>query len=204
MKNRYSQEMIGWLRQNYYQYSVIELTAGFNSHFNTAWSVESVRGCLKNHKITSGRTGRFTVGHQGWNKGVRGVLKKNKTSYKCGDVPHNTKPIGHERVDIKDGYILIKTAERNPYTGTEGYYRAKHVVLWEKKHGPVPAGHAVLFMDGDQRNFTAENLVCVNRRELVRLNQMRYRQQPDEVKSLVFALAKLRSAIGDKCRVVAV
>lgn len=72
---------------------------------------------VKRHKIKSGRTGQFKGGHKAWNAGSKGMMKANKESFKKGNLPGNIKPLGSERIDSKDGFILIKIAEKNPYTG---------------------------------------------------------------------------------------
>ena len=106
-------------------------------------------------------------------------------------MPANRKPLGHERVCSKDGYVLIKVAERNPHTGFPTRYKHKHVHIWEQAHGPVPAGQVVIFMDGDKLNFEPQNLMLVTRAQLLRLNKHGYKDAPKDIKPSVLALSKL-------------
>jgi hypothetical protein len=45
-----------------------------------------------------------------------------------------------------------------------GTWRPKHHLVWESHHGqPIPKGHAVIFGDGNNRNFDPDNLILVSR-----------------------------------------
>ena len=72
------------------------------------------------------------------------------------------KPVGTEYVG-KDGYTMIKVAERATVPMSKDNWRLKHVWVYEQAHGKVPAGHVVYFADGDRRNFDPDNLVAVPR-----------------------------------------
>jgi hypothetical protein len=167
-----------------------------NRRYSTSFTEQQIRSFTANHKINSGRTGYFPKGHIPWNAGTKGLMKLNSGNFKKGHIPANRRPVGSERIDSKDGYVLIKVRERNPYTGFPTRFRLKHVVLWEKKNGPVPPGKIVIFRDGDKYNFRPGNLICISRAEHVRLNQMHYKQNPEELKPSIFALAKLKTRIG--------
>lgn len=108
----------------------------------------------------------FKKGHVPWSKGTKGVLKPNKTSFKKGNIPHNTREMYSERLS-KDGYIEIKVGI-NKWIG-------KHRYIWEQHYKKkVPKGYAVLFLDGDNRNFEIDNLKIISRGALLILNR-RYR-----------------------------
>ena len=115
----------------------------------------------------------------------------NIGSFKKGHVPANRKPLGTERIDVKDGFIQIKIAEKDPYTGLPTRYKNKHVWLWEQQHGPVPPGMVVAFTDGNKQNCKLSNLMLITRAELLRLNQRGYKDMPDDLKPSVLALTKL-------------
>ena len=106
--------------------------------------------------------GRFIKGHTPWNKGLKGTTGFSPTRFKTGDRPANWMPVGTER--IVEGYIEVKIGE--PRT-----WRSKHRIIWERKHGPVPGGHVVIFADGNPRNFRLDNLLLVTRGELATLNR---------------------------------
>ena len=108
----------------------------------------------------------FKKGHVPWSKGTKGVLKPNKTSFKKGNIPHNTREMYSERLS-KDGYIEIKVGI-NKWVG-------KHRYIWEQHYKKkVPKGYAVLFLDGDNRNFEIDNLKIISRGALLILDR-RYR-----------------------------
>ena len=114
------------------------------------------------------------------------------TSFKKGNAPPNRKPLFSERVCPKDGFILIKVPERNPYTGFPTRYKHKHVYVYEQEHGPVPEGMVVALIDGDKTNCEPENLMLISRATLLNLNQLGYKDMPDKLKPSVLALAKLQ------------
>ena len=143
---------------------------------------------------TSGRTGQFEKGHRPWNTGTKGqgLTTANKGSFKKGHVSPNRKPLGSERICSKDGYILIKVAEKDPHTGFPTRYKHKHIYAWEQAHGPVPQGMVVAFKDSDKTHCELENLMVISRAELLCLNQKGYKGMPAELKPNVRVLVKLQ------------
>lgn len=113
-----------------------------------------------------GNSGSFKKGNIPWNKGITGYMGANRTSFKEGHLPHNTREMYSERLS-KDGYIEIKVG-RNKWLG-------KHRYIWEQYYKKdVPKGYAVIFLDGDNRNFEIDNLKIISRGALLILNS-RYR-----------------------------
>lgn len=113
-----------------------------------------------------GNSGSFKKGNIPWNKGITGYMGANRTSFKKGHLPHNTRKMHSERLS-KDGYIEIKVG-RNKWIGKHRYILEQH---YKKK---VPKGYAVIFLDGDNRNFDIDNLKLISRGALLILNS-RYR-----------------------------
>lgn len=140
-----------------------ELTDKFNAHCNLALGVNQIKAYKKNHELSSGLNGQFTKGHVPFNKGKKGIGGWEPTQFKKGHIPVNYRPVGSERVNV-DGYIEIKVADPNRWKG-------KHILTWEKENGPVPRGYAVIFGDGNKRNFDINNLILVSRRQLAALNR---------------------------------
>lgn len=173
-----------------------EVTDILNNKYSSGFTIRQIKCFTRNHKINSGRTGYFPKGNVPWNAGTKGLMKPNSGNFKKGHIPANKRPIGSERIDSKDGYVLVKVRERNPYTGTPTRFKLKHVVLWERQNGPVPKGKIIIFRDGNIYNFRPENLVCISKSEHVRLNQMHYKDHPLELKPSIFALAKLKDKVG--------
>jgi hypothetical protein len=182
-----------FIARTYKNISVVELTAAVNEKFKLALEVSQLRSYVRNHGVTSGRTGCFVQGSLPWNTGTKdqGVCKANRGTFTKGNIPGNIKPLGDERICPKDGFILVKIKEANPYTGADTRYKHKHVVVWEREHGPVPEGYVVRLIDGDKTNCEPENLLLVTRAEHLRLNQLGVAAYPPELRPTVVAIAKL-------------
>jgi hypothetical protein len=193
---RYTPEQLEFLRTGYATMAIRQLTPAFNEKFGTSKTEGQIKATLCNHRITSGRTGCFEKGRTSWNRGVKGYMGANRTSFKKGRVPPNRKPLETERICKRDGFILIKVAEANPHTGFPTRYKHKHVHVWEQAHGPVPKGQIVSFLDGDKLNCALDNLMLLTRTELLCLNMHNYRETPAELKPSVLALAKLEAKAG--------
>lgn len=199
--NRYrlfTDEQVEYLKNNYPGRDVADLRVMFNAEFDTDMTWQQIKTAVHNRGITCGRTGCFEKGNRPWNTGTKGLTFANKTSFIKGDVPANRKPIGSERTCSKDGYILIKVAEKNPHTGFSTRWKHKQVYIWEKENGPVPDGKILMFRDGDKLNIEPENLMLISRVELLRLNKHGYKDTPTELKPSVLALTKLEVKIFDK------
>lgn len=192
---KYTKEHLKWLRSKYPVMDRREICTAFNKYFNTDRPQTSILACLKNHGIKSGRSGQFVKGQRPWNNGVKGYMGANKTSFKKGNLPHNHRPLWSERI-CKDGYVEISIPERNPHTGFETRFKKKHVWVWEQENGKKPDGCAVIFKDGDNRNFELSNLELVTRAELLSLNLHGYKDHPNELKPTVMALAKMETKAG--------
>lgn len=119
-----------------------------------------------------GHSYRYPKGHVPANKGLRrpgySAGRMATTQFRKGhkNEGHPTrawKPIGTERVNA-DGYLERKITDKG-----RGAQRWKpvHVILWEEKNGPRPAGHAVAFRDGNRENIVYENLELVSQREMM-------------------------------------
>jgi HNH endonuclease len=129
----------------------------------------SADACRLRRGDNVGAAYRFRPGHVPANKGLRrpgwapGRMKE--TQFKRGQPNHNIMPLGSERTI--DGYLYRKVAEVMyvPYTVN---WKPVHILLWESRHGPVPAGHVVAFRDGDKANIRLSNLVLMTRADNLR------------------------------------
>ena len=189
-----TEEQEEFILDTYKNISIFELTALFNAHFKTCKTIQQIKSFVHNQGINSGRTGHFQKGHKPWNNGTKGqgLTGANSGSFKKGQIPPNRKPIGSERICPKDGFILIKIAEKNPYTGFSTRYKHKHVHIWEQSNGPVPKSMVVAFKDSDKTNCELENLMLISRAQLLNLNRHGYKEMPAELKPSVLALSKLQ------------
>lgn len=149
-----------------------EIIEAYNSRFEDNLTFSRLKGYIGNHKLNTGKTGRFEKGHTPANKGThpRTVGRMGETQYKKGNLPHNTKPIGYERLS-RDGYIEVKIAMRPSDTDDGHNFVGKHRLVWEKAHGPIPKGHKIIFLDGDKQNCSIENLTLVSNAELLQMTR---------------------------------
>lgn len=125
-----------------------------------------------------GLSGRFRSGLTPWNKGTHWKAggKSPLTRFKKGNRPHTWRSIGTERVN-HDGVRQRKVSDTG-YPPRD--WKAVHALLWEAENGPIPAGHVVVFRDGNQERIALENLELVTRQELMRRNSYHTRY-PKEV-----------------------
>lgn len=135
---------------------------------------------------------RFKKGKPTWNKGMTGLSYEasKATQFKKGNIPHNHKPIGSERI-TKDGYIEIKISEPNKW-------EQLHRVLWKQSHGEIPYGYCVVFKDGNKKNCVIENLELISRAEnAIRNRHKSWKQYTEELKTTIRALATLKRRINN-------
>jgi len=196
----FTEEQTRFIRDSYKDRSMLEMAVLLNDRFGTNRTREQIKNFVAKHGFTSGRTGCFPKRNKPWNTGTKGRTSANKTSFKKGDIPANTRPIGHERICPKDGFILVKILERNPYTGSPTRYKHKHVHVWEQAHGPVPKGMVVAFVDSVKTHCEEENLMLISRHELLLLNQHGYKEMLPDVKPSVLALSKLELKISKRAK----
>ena len=165
-----------------------EIQSMMSCKFGFDYTHHQIKGAITRNKLNTGRTGRFEKGHATWNKGTKGLTKANVTSFKKGQKSHNYKPVGSERI-TKDGYCEIKVSD----TGRR--WRPKHVLIYEKHHGKVPKGSAVIFLDGDKRNFDIDNLYLVTRSQLAMLNKNSLIQKDAELTKTAINVVDLMKKI---------
>lgn len=106
-----------------------------------------------------------------------------------GDGPYNILPVGTESI-VKGGYTDIKVAE--PST-----WRRKHQVIWEEHYGEIPKGSMIIFGDGDVTNFDIDNLLCVTRAQMIRLNYGGLVQNDAELTKAGINLVNLQMKINE-------
>ena len=172
-----------------------ELADMMNARFGLNLTTRQIHNYRNNnHLPSSGLTGRFQKGYIPWNKGLHYQAggRCAETQFKKGNVPHNHKSVGTERV-TKEGYVEVKVAEPNKWRG-------KHVVVWESLHGPRPRGYKIIFADGNRRNFDPENLLLVSSAELVRMNQNGWVFDDAELTKTGAAIAKLKCLAAERKR----
>ena len=158
--------------------------------FNHQFTISQIKSAISRYKLNTGFTGRFEKGHVPVNKGTKGMMKANKTSFKKGQIPKNVRPVGSERVNV-EGYTEIKVSEPNKW-------RLKHRVLYEEYHNvKLNSNESIIFMDGDRSNMSKENLTLVTRQELLKLNKLNLMSSNPELTKTGLNVAKLIIKIND-------
>ena len=152
---KYTSEMLEWVQANQADITRAELTELFNAKFDMDLGRGTLAALCKRRGWKSNLDARYPNGIVTWNKGKKGYMGANATSFKRGRTPKNHRPVGSERI-TKDGYIQVKIAE--PRT-----WRLKHIVEWEKVNGSLPKGHCIRLIDGDKTNCNIDNLICISR-----------------------------------------
>ena len=139
-----------------------EITEKMNDKFEYNFSEEQVKGMMYRNKLTTGTGGYFKKGSTPWNKGLKGYMGANKTSFKKGTIPPNQVPIGTESI-TKGGYIKVKVGEPNKW-------KLKQRYIYEQHYGEIPKDCNVIFADRNIRNFDINNLILVSKAEMLILN----------------------------------
>lgn len=163
----------------------------FNKKFGFSITVMALRTLCKKHHIQNGFLGYFSKGNIPFNKGRKGYCApgSEKGWFKPGAIPPNTMPIGSERIS-KDGYVEVKFSNRSGPPNNR--WKSKHALIWEKKNGPVPKGHVVIFADGNKENIKLSNLILVSRKELSVLNHMNLLSKNKETNKTAVNIARIK------------
>ena len=171
---KWTQEKIEWFVSYVPGHTYHEIKQEYKKVFNAEITDNQIKNACPRFKVHTGtRGGLFEKGiiphnkHKTWDQ--LGYSKDTqermrKTCFKAGNVPHNAKPIGYERVD-KDGYTYIKT---------EKGFMLKSKYVYEKHYGGLPHGHNVMFVDRDKTNFDPDNLIAVPRKIMPKLVKYDY------------------------------
>ena len=180
--HRYTEEEHKFLREFIPGHTYKEIVAEYNKTFSEPITETRVKGYMANHKINNGLTGRFKKGNIPHNKGKKGVCAKGceKTWFEEGHLPHNTKPVGYERI-TKDGYIEVKIKMRPSHPNCNDNFKAKHHIVWEEAHGPILKGYKLTFLDGDKQNCSLENLALITNAEHLELTRRGLRTEYPEL-----------------------
>lgn len=200
VNRKYTEDEHTFLREYIPGHTVREITAEFNRRFENPITEGRIKGYMARKKIKNGFTGRFEKGHPSHNKGKHppSVGRMAETQYKKGHLPHNTKPIGYERITA-EGYIEVKVRMRKSKPRSNDNFEFKHRIVWRQTHGEIPEGHCLVFLDGNKQNCELENLALVTREELSKLNKSKLRGNDPEVTKTCIAIARAGVAI-DKAK----
>ena len=188
--SEYTPEMIGWLKAREHLPRRV-LAEMFNLHFRQQRTVSAIKSFCTRSGMKTGRSGCFQKGNISFNTGTKGVMKKNKTSFQTGNRPHTWQPIGTERI-TKDGYLQRKVTDTG---SSKDDFVEVHRLIFEEVNGIIPAGHIVIFIDGDKTNITPENLELVSRSVHATRCKYNYYSYPLELRPQLEAMIELRKQI---------
>lgn len=199
---KWNKEHLEFVKANVVGKQNSELVALFNNRFNVNVSIVQMQNFKKRNNLKSGVDCRFKKGSTPVNKGQKMSKEQYEickaTMFKKGLKPYNIKPIGTEVVveSSHDGYTYVKVD--NQRGKRKANWKAKHHLIWEQHNGSIPKGHAIIFADGNKKNFNIDNLVCVTRRELAYLNKNHLIYNEADLTKVGVAIAKLNTQIYEK------
>lgn len=191
---KYTDDIINFLREIAPGKTYKEIVEIFNKKYDLEMTIKKLSSLLGRKKIKTGTTGCFRKGFIPWNKGKKGYMGANKTSFKKGNKPKNWRPVGSERIN-DEGYTLIKVSNEG---GMLKRWALKHRVVWEQHHKKkIPKGSVIIFADGNKNNLNIENLICVTRNELKVLNRCRLISSVPELTKTGLNVAKLKIKLAE-------
>lgn len=186
-------EQKNFIFKNYKGISNRDLTEMFNKEFGIELGVDKIKSFKQRNKLDSGLTGYFEKGQAPFSKGKKwddyvskeGQANSRKTTFKKGNVPHGTRPIGSQYID-QDGYLYIKVKDKGPRFGGNGKWQQYHHLVWIDAYGAIPKDKVVMFLDRNRSNFDIDNLKMISRQELSMINKYEiYKNDKDINLSLI-------------------
>lgn len=186
MSRRWTDEDVARLRERYPSTPTQELAEALGRGVLAVHQKAHSLGIKKDFdgRFVDGQPGvctRFQPGTIPWNKGARmpPTGRSAETQFKPGQVPANRAPIGTLRINA-DGYLDRKISATG-YPPAD--WCALHRLVWIEAHGPVPAGHVVVFKPGRRttqiEDITLDAVELVTRQEMMARNTVH--RYPKEV-----------------------
>lgn len=186
-RHKYSEEEINFIKSIVKGRDTKTIANLVNEKFNLNLQPSQIQTFKNNHNLKSEIDTRFLKGHVPVNKGTKGICKANRTSFKKGNIPANRKPIGSERVDKRDGSILIKVQDGNLTKN----WMSKSRYVYEQAYGKIPKGYKVIFADKNNQNFDLDNLILVSSAEELIMNRRKLIKNDKELTKTGAVIAKV-------------
>ena len=193
IKWRENPDMVAYMKQIIPGHEESEIRAMFLEKFSIELSESQIGNFKNKYKIYSGTHGGcFKKGQIPMNKGKKmspEVYEKAKaTMFKSGNIPHNHRAVGSERVNV-DGYIEVKVAEPNKW-------KLKQRLVYEEYYGvTLTSNDVIIFLDGNKQNLDINNLYKMTRAALVRYNQDGFYSSNSEQSRAAAQVATLKTKI---------
>ena len=154
-KSRYkwTNTELDYLRQIVKDRYIFEIAELMSIKFNYEFRKSQIKSIMAKHKITNNMKNKVPKGTEPWNKGI-----------KLGNSHiHNLKNTGDEYIS-SNGFTMIKLD--NPTRWVQ-----KHRYLYEQTFGEIPKDKVLIFLDGNKQNLNLDNLKCITRKQLIKMNQ---------------------------------
>lgn len=195
----FPEEVAVFILENYKGIGPKQMAAVLNEKFGSSYTKDQLKSYYNNHNLNSGLTGRYEKGNVPYTKGKswdeymspEGRQNSMKTTYKKGDMPHNTVPVG-TITKTEDGYTLEKVKAKG---GQWDRWMLRHRRVWEENFGPIPEGMMVGFKDGNKENCDPQNLMLLTKGENAELNGRGLRFSNPEQTEAGLLVAKMHQAV---------
>ena len=159
-----------------YLSEIVEL---MSKKFNYSFRKTQIKSTMTKHKIKNGMKNKVPKGFEPWNKGLQ-----------IGNSHiHNLKSVGDEYIN-SEGFVMIKLD--NPSRWVH-----KHRYIYEQAHGEIGKNNVIIFLDGDKTNLSLDNLYCITRKQLMKMNQNNLFYSDPELTKTGIEIAKLMLKVNE-------
>lgn len=160
MRKKWTQEELQYIKDNYSDLSNKELSTRINRtdraialkarELGLKKTLEHKTKIWKEMALKNGiNSGNFKKGMTPWNKGKKGFMSANKTSFVKGHLPKNARPM-HSINDTKDG-LYIKVGRRK--------WIALSRFIYTAMGNELKSSEIITFADGNRYNLHPDNLI---------------------------------------------
>ena len=184
-KSRYkwTNTELDYLRQIVKDRYIFEIAELMSIKFNYEFRKSQIKSIMAKHKITNNMKNKVPKGTEPWNKNL-----------KIGNSHiHNLKNTGDEYISSSSGFTMIKLD--NPTRWVQ-----KHRYLYEQTFGEIPKDKVLIFLDGNKQNLNLDNLKCITRKQLIKMNQNKLFYNNAELTEAGSELANLMLKINEAKR----
>lgn len=168
--DRYTEEQIEWLKENYHKYGCRKTAELFNEKFGDNRTFSSMKNFGRIHGVRVDEE----------------VAVKNKLApARAGYSKRKERPAGSTRMEC--GRMVMKCGD--------GTWKGAGKATWEKAHGKVPKGYVVTHLDGDTTNYALDNLAAVPLKHLGLLQKYGLRSECAEITKTGLLWCELHDAL---------